>query len=159
MDLKARMWPHSVWNVHLSSLKWHCTFLNWFTGKGHGLLWLCADIDLGRASDNKTNGLTSVSLITDQKRSDLVLFFTRMPGCSSLNSSKPWKMFCVRKLPLKALPSILSSCQPLLCFSFYGEVPELALAWFSPPLHSLLTTLHLHWPSSSLDIRDWSDTG
>lgn len=50
---------------------------------------------------------------------------------------------------------MFSSCQSLLCFSFYGEVPGLALDLISPPLHSLLTTLHLHhWTMETKVIQD-----
>lgn len=55
---------------------------------------------------------------------------------------------------------MFSSCQSLLCFSFYGEVPGLALDLISPPLHSLLTTLpFIEPPHSSLDNGDQGDTG
>ena len=62
MDLKAQMLPHSVRNVRAFSRRaGSVLFSVGVLEKASGLPWLCVDIDLGLANDNKTNGLTSVS--------------------------------------------------------------------------------------------------
>lgn len=53
---------------------------------------------------------------------------------------------------------MFSSCQSLLCFSCYGEVPGLALTTSPLPAHHFASSLNLlthHWTMETKVIQDW----